>query len=222
MSDIPSVINGVEAGYKEIFAYDSGKAGLYIPNITLMAGYGVLEAGQAIALNGSAAGGYGKCFPYDPESTADGATKAPARIRLVQNGAASTSVYVSLSESYKVAVGDDLYAIDADTTAADLGAITAIDRTTYEYAGMALITVTNSLSTDFTVAGFAYVVVEGYDVCKGILTKTVDTGTGSTAKGAVAPMLLKNAVLYTGMLVNVDSAARTDLGASTFGQYTYL
>ncbi|MFH1742632.1 MAG: hypothetical protein ABIH23_26810 [bacterium] len=220
--DIPHVVNGLESGYGEIFAYDSGKSALVYPNASIMAGFGVLKAGQAIALNGSAAGNYGKFMPYNPESTADGATLAPARIRILQDGADGTSVYVDLDASYALAVGDDLYAIDSNTTAQDLGAITAIDRTTYYYARMALITTTSNLPSTIAVSTFGYVVVEGYDVCKGILTASVNTGWGENAKGAVAPILLKNAILNTGMLTNVDSAARTDLSASTLGQYTYL
>lgn len=218
--DIPRVINGSEAGYKEIFAYGSGKEAIVIPNVTLMAGFGVLEAGQALALNGSSAGNYGKVMPYDPTATADGATIAPARINLVQNGADTAYAYTVLNDAYKVAIGDYLYALDSNTTAQDLGAITAIDTTTYTH--MAKLTLTSSLPSTILTSTYGYLVVKGYDACVGILARTVDTGTGSSAAGAVADMIIGHAVLYTGMLINVDSAARTDLSASTFGQYTYL
>jgi len=218
--DIPRVINGVEAGYKEIFAYDSGKNALVLPAITLMAGYGVLEAGQAIALNGSSGGNVGKYFPYDPTATATGAILAAARIRIVADGADSTAVWVTKGDSNKADVGDNLYAIDADTAASDLGLITAIDTTTYQHVDV--ITVTSNLASTYTVAGFAYVMVKGYDVCKGILKKTVDTGTGSNAKGAVCDLVVSNAILYSGALVNVDAAALVDLSATAVGQYTIL
>jgi len=65
------------------------------------------------------------------------------------------------------------------------------------------------------------VAVEGYDACVGILGKSVDTGTGANAAGANAGMLLKNYILYTAGLINVDAAAIVDLSLSTIGQFTY-
>jgi len=56
----------------------------------------------------------------------------------------------------------------------------------------------------------------------GILEKSVDSGIGVNAKGAVATLILGNCVLYTGMLTNVDSAFITDVSAATFGNYTYI
>jgi hypothetical protein len=61
-----------------------------------------------------------------------------------------------------------------------------------------------------------------YSDCVGILEKSVDTGTGSSAKGAVATMIISNAVLYNGMLTEVDAAARTDLSASVIGQFLII
>ena len=207
--------------YKRLY-YSEENASLKVP-ITLKAGYGLIEAGTALARNTSAAATrLGYFFPYDPTATITGAEVAPGRAYLVQDsGAAASDLYVTINDSYKFAVGDDVIIVDNDTAAENLGAITAIDRTTYTH--MAKITVTVATGgTSFTTADFAYIVVEGYDVCVGILEKSVDTGTGANANGANATLILGNCVLYTGSLINLDSAAKTDLAATAFGIYTYM
>lgn len=211
-------LDGSQKDYDKLFYSDPASA-LVVP-ITLMPGCGVLKAGTALALNGSAAGNVGKFFPYDPTATITGAETAPGRAYLVQDGAANNYIYMTMADSYKFIVGDNLYVVDADTAARDLGAITVIDRTTYTH--MARLTVTNQVTTGYTTAQFAYVVVKGYDVCVGILWNSKDTGESTDSKGATGARILKNAVLYTGSLTNVDSAARTDLGATVTGQFTYL
>lgn len=224
-TDIATISYGSQEDYKRLY-YSNPDAALKLP-VTLQAGYGKLEAGTILAENKSAAGGDGKFLPYNL-TTFDGTETSPGRAYLVANtGTTDTYVYVSMDDSYKFAVGDDLIINDNTTSAENLGAITAIDRTTYPH--MAKITATTAIGgTAFTTARYAYVCVEAgdssnnYSDAVGILEKTVDTGTGSTAKGAIATMILKNAIVYSGMLANVDAAARTDLGASTFGQYTYL
>jgi len=108
-----------------------------------------------------------------------------------------------------------------------LGAITAIDRTTYLH--MAKITFTTAITGSFTVAQMACIHVEAgavntnsYCVAVGVLMHTVDTGTGENAKGAVAPMVISNAMLYNGLLTNMIAQARTDLGASVDGQFLIM
>jgi hypothetical protein len=126
---------------------------------------------------------------------------------------------VTIDDSYKFSVGDDVIIVDSDgeVAAENLGAITAIDVTTYTH--MAAITVTTQTVDNFTTAKFAYITPEGYNTCDGILIRSVDTGTGEDSKGALGVLLKKNAILYNGMLTNVDSNARTDLSASVNGQY---
>ena len=220
--DSPGIVqNTYQKDYKRLY-YSDEQAALKVP-ITLKAGYGIIEAGTALARNTSAtATRVGYFFPYDPTATITGAEDAPGRAYLVQDsGTTASDLYVTIVDSYKFAVGDDLIIVDNDTAAENLGAITAIDRATYSH--MAKITVTVATGgTSFTVADFAYVTVEGYDVCIGILEKTVDTGTGANANGANATMILGNCVLYTGSLVNLDAAAITDLSAATIGIYTYI
>jgi hypothetical protein len=224
-TDIASITYGSQEDYKKLY-FSNPDAALKVP-VTLQAGYGKLEAGYILAENKSASGGDGKFVPYNLTSF-DGTETSPGRAYLVANsGTSDNYVYVTMDDSYKFAVGDDLIIVDDTTSAENLGAITAIDRTTYPH--MAKITATTNIGgVAFTTARYAYVCVEAgdssnnYSDAVGVLEKTVDTGTGSTAKGAVATMIIKNAILYSGMLTNSDSAARTDLGASTFGQYTYF
>ena len=224
-SDIPHVLYGAQIDYKRLY-YSDELAALKVP-ITLQGGYGKLEAGMAIAINKSAAGNYGKHLPYNPTSFT-GAEDHPGRAYLVtDSGTTATELYVNMDDSYKFAVGDDVIINDNTTSAENLGAITAIDRTTETHR--AKITVTTATGgTSFTTARYAYICVEAgtsgnnYSDGVGILEKTVDTGTGSDAKGAVSTLILGNCVLYTGMLTNVDAAFRTDVSASTYGNYTYI
>lgn len=221
--DIPSVVRGVQEDYKRLY-YSDPMAARKVP-ITLQAGYGLIKMGSMITKNLSAAAARaGRFLPYNPTSFT-GAEVHPGRAYLVANsGTTDTFVYVSMDDSYKFAVGDDLIINDNTTAAENLGAITAIDRTTYPH--MAKITATTAIGgTAFTTARKAYVCVEAgvssnnYSDVVGILEKSVETGTGVNCKGGVGTLIIGNAVLYEGMLELIDAAAKTDLGASSFGQY---
>jgi len=216
--DTPSIIYGGQEDYKRLY-YSEPSAALKIP-ISIQAGYGVLKLGTVIAKNDSGAGNGGQYVPYDPHATVTGAEAAPVRAYLVQDGAADKLAYVTLADSYKFVVGDTVDAIDSDLSIVTTGAITAIDRTTYEH--MAVITVTNNVTTGITTAKFGYLYVSGAETAVGVLEKSVDAGEGSDAKGAQTTLIIKNAVLYTGMLTNMDSNAKTDISASTISQYTYF
>jgi hypothetical protein len=142
-------------------------------------------------------------------------------------GTTDKFVYVTKDDAYKFAVGDDLIINDDTTAAENLGAITAIDNDTWVH--MAKITFTTAIGgTAFTTARFANVYVEAgtsgnnYSDCVGILQKSVDTGVGEHAKGAVASVILSGCLLYEGMLTNVDSAAKTDLTATSFGEFLMI
>jgi hypothetical protein len=220
--DTPSIIRGYESDYKKLF-HRGAESALRV-EVTIPAGYGVLEAGIVLAKNVSAAGNVSKYVPYCIATPAPGDTNlAKAGAFLVQDGS-STTLYVTMEDSYKFIIGDDVIILDDTTnttTAVNLGAITGIDRTTH--AHMAIITVTSSVSGSFTVANGAIIHVEcgadnvnGWSDAAGILEKSVDCGVGVDAKGALASMILPNAgcVLYAGMLINADAVAKTDLGAT--------
>jgi len=219
--DIPSVLYGSQEDYKKIY-YSEPSAALKVP-ITVQAGYGELNLGTVMAKNESAAGGDGKLMPYDPTATITGAEVAPGRAYLTQDsGASSTSIKVTIDDSYKFGVGDDVIIVDSDGEGAaeNLGAITAIDVTSN--TNFATITVTTQTVDNFTTAKFAYLALEGYNTAVGVLEKSIDAGTGVNAQGAIATLILGNVVLYTGALLNMDSAARTDLSSTVFGQFQYI
>jgi len=223
--DYPQVVRGVQTDYKRLY-YSDPVAALKVP-ITLQGGYGWLEQGTVISKNLSAAGGAGLYLPYNPTSFT-GVENHPGRAYLVANsGTTDKYVYVSMADSYKFAVGDDVILNDNVTAAENKGVITAIDRTTYPH--MAMITFTAAIGgTAFTTARFAHLFVEAgtsgnnYSDAVGILEKTVHCGIGANAKGAHATLIVGNALLYEGMLTNLDSASKTDLSASSFGQYLKL
>ncbi len=219
MSDTPNITRGVQTDYKRMFKSDPNIA-LARP-ITLQAGYGKIDLGTAMAINGSAAGNIGKAIPYDPTAVT-GAENAPGRAYLVQNsGTSDAFAYVTMDDSYKFAVGDDVYIIDDTTSVEQVGAIAEIDRATYTH--MVKITFTTNIGgVAFTTARFAYLAVQGSDTCVGILQQTRNTGCGSTASGAQGAIVKANAQLYNGMLTNVDSAARTDISATVDGQYLQI
>jgi hypothetical protein len=223
--DTPHIVRGVQKDYKNI--YFSRPEIALVVDIALQSGYGLLEAGTVLAKNLSALGGAGKYVPYTP-TLFTGAEVDPGRAYLLQaTGGAVSTVYVTLDDSYKFGVGDDLIIDDNVTAAENLGKITAIDRTTYPH--MAAVTYTTaSGGTSFTTARKAHVKVEAgdssnnYSDAVAILAKSVDTGIGVNAQGAVAPVILSNAVLYAGMLTNLDAAAKVDIGGAAFGQYYVL
>ncbi len=219
--DIPALIYGEQEDYKRLY-YSEPLAALKVP-ITLMAGFGVLKMGTVLSRNTSAAGNVGKFFPYDPTATITGAENAPGRAYLVADQGTGTAVCnVTIPDSYKFSVGDDILIIDSDGEGLldNGGAILSIDRTTY--TSYAVITFTTATGDTFATSKFAYATPEGATVAVGILEKSVDTGTGPNAKGAVATMILGNCVLYKGAILNLDSNAQTDISASAFGQYYYI
>ena len=218
--DIPNIIRGVQTDYKKLY-YSESDAALKVP-VTLIQGYGLLKQGTVLARDTSTATP-GRLFPYDPSLAVTGAENAPGRSYLVANQGTGTKVCsVSIADSYRFAIGDDIIICDSDLEANmdDGGPITGIDRTTY--TNFAVITFTTNTGDDFTVAKFAHVMHKGCFVAVGILEKSVDCGVGLNSKGALATLILGNCVLYSGMLLNMDSGAVTDLSAGTFGQYTYI
>ena len=214
MADTPFIKYGLQEDAKRLY-FSEPKAARKIPR-TVRSGYGILEHGLVMAVNTSA-GTAGKLIPYNPTAVT-GVEIAPGRAYLVaDSGAANKLLDVTIEDSYKFKVGDDLMLVDDTTTVENLGAITGIDRTTVKHK--ATITVTTDIGgTPFTVARFAFVYIGGADAAIGILEKSVDTLTGEDGKDANTVLILGNAVLYKGV-VNTDAAALTDLGASEISQY---
>ena len=228
LSDTPQVLRGYQDDPKRVFYSDIQIA--LTREVFIVGGYGVLKPGTVLAeISSESSSRAGQYVPYsfeDPSSDIDNFHGA----YLLADGADSTSVYVTQDDSYKFAVGDHLAVADGtyygDSNSDDLGAITAIDRTTYTQ--MAVITVTNNLVSDFTIAKNAAVYIQTttsgpYTLAKGFLFGGVDTGIGENyAQGAQSVIVLSNAMLYNGLVFNYDSEAQTDLGSSTSGQFIIL
>jgi hypothetical protein len=223
--DIPQIQRGIQIDYTRLY-YSNPEAALKVP-ITVQAGYGLIPQGCAMSKNLSAGGNAGLLLPYNP-TTFTGAENHPGRAYLVADTHTTTpDFYVSQEDSYKFAVGDDLIINDDTTSGENVGAITAIDRST-DLSRAKITATTNIGGTAFTVARKANVFVEAgtsgnnYSDCVGLIEKAVHTGTGVRAAGAVATLILGNAVLYDGLLTNFDAAAKIDISATVFGQFVYM
>ena len=215
MADTPFIKYGLSQDAKRMY-FSEPKAARKIPQ-TVQAGYGILTHGLVMAVNTSAASpNKGKLVPYDPVAVT-GNEIAPCRAYLIaDSGASNNTVEVTLADSYKFAVGDDLVINDDTTAAENLGAITDISRNSFK----AVITVTTNIgSTSFTTARHAYVAVEGASTPVGILEKSIDTLSGEDALDANTVLLLGNAVLYAGVVANIDATALTALNASAVSQF---
>lgn len=224
---------GRTRGREALFAYDSEQLALILSK-TLSPGFGVLGAGTVLAENLSSAstGNKGKLVPYIlDDSTETNTVKQMGVSFLVQDYNTGESVcYVTLDDSYRYAVGDDLILGRNNGGSWEVhngGAITAIDRTTYPH--QAKITFTTSVaSANYTVANKAAcwpeaaTTTDKYSKAKYILISSVDTGTGEGCKGALAPVVISNAILRKDIILNYDSQAATDLSATTDGPYLIL
>jgi len=226
--DTPFVVGNQQKDYKQLY-YSNPEAALKVP-VTLQSGYGLVEQGTALSRNLSAgsAGGRHQLLPYCP-TTFDGTEKHAGRAYLVADGAAlGNVVYVTQDDSYKFKVGDDLIINDNTTAAENLGVISVIDRTSELHR--AQITFATAIgAVAYVTTSQAYVMVEAgvgannYSDCVGILEKSVNTGIGEDAAGALATLILGNVVLYEGLLTGFDAAAMVDLATATsFGQYVYI
>ena len=182
---------------------------------TVKGGYGVLKAGTLLSL----AGATDLLMPYpttDPE-----AIVAARAYGLADMGSTDDAINVTLDDSHKFAVGDVVMLANNDGGGDfhDGGAITAIDRTTAP--NFATITFTTALSTNvnMTVAKAVNIYLKGNTaetdgvVANYILDKDIDTGMGENAVGANTSIVISNAILNYGALVNLDAGAIVDLGA---------
>lgn len=222
--DTPHLIRGTQVDYKRLFYSDYVDA-LILP-ITCQAGYGILDQGIVMAENKSAAGGDGKHVPYNPTTFA-GTEDHPGRAYLISNLASGeTSGEVTLDDSYKFGVGDDIIVNCDSADAVDGGAIVSIDRTTYTYK--AVIAFTTTITNGAPTADLGHMLVEAgdntnnYSDAVGVLASAVETGTGANSQGGQGALIVSNATLYEGMLSNLDAAAKTDLSTVSQGQYLIM
>jgi len=221
----PQLNRGPEVpGYKAL--YFSIREIALIKDKTCQPGYGVLRAGTIMAENISAAGGKGLLVPCATTLFAVG--DVGRAFALVDVATGVDVINVTMEDSYKFKVGDDLILANNDGGGeyGNGAAIISIDRTTMPH--YAIITFTTGIATaNNTVAKACCCYVEAgaatkLSTAKYILDKDVDTGVGVDAQGANVPVLISNAILYTNSLVNFDAAAKTALGTVDDGQHTIL
>jgi len=224
LGNTPYIYRGAQEDQNRLFYSDQNKAVL-LP-ISIPAGCGLIKAGAVMAKISESTNRLGYYTPYTGETPSAGLTTLWGAAYVTANGADSTSVSVLMEDSYKFAIGDHLAAVDSDGSPEDLGAITAIDRTTYTH--IAVITVSSNLSSSITIAAGGCVFIQTkttspYTYAKGILLASVDTGTGTNAKGGDGVLVAGNATLYKDMLWNYDSEALTDLSyAREEGKYLIM
>jgi len=223
LGQTPYVYKGGQEDLKRLFYSDPDKA--FTRAITIPAGYGVVKAGAVMGIITESTNRVGQHVPY---TGLDAAGNVAAGIEnlfgaafLTDDPATGNDGYVTMEDSYKFAVGDHLVAGDSDLSNTDLGAITAIDRTTYTH--IAKITVTNSFGSE-TVAKGAVITIQSaaaspYVAANGILKTAVDTGVGENAKGGQGVIVISNAMLYSSALYNWNSDVVTDLGGSDSTPY---
>lgn len=224
--DTPYVVRGGQADYKRIFYSDQNDA-LTKP-ITLIGGFGVIPSGTVMGIVSESTNRVGMYVPYTPEGTTWAGAGLQAAWRgatyVTQDLAVEKYARVTMEDSYRFAVGDHLCATDTDDTMTDLGAITAIDRTTYSH--IAVLTVTNNCAAA-TVAKGAIIyhqttTASPFTLAKGFLLSSVDTGIGEHCKGAQGTLVLSHAILYAGTVLGYNSDVATDLGSSSDGKYIVL
>jgi hypothetical protein len=221
----PQLNRGPEIpGYKALY-YSIREIAL-IKDKTCQPGYGVLRAGTIMAENISAltTGGKGLLVPCATTLFTVGDVGRAFALADVATGV--DIIHVTQEDSYKLKVGDDLILANNTPEYGNGGAIISIDRDTYPH--FAVITFTTGIATaNNTVAKALCCYVEAgaagkLSTAKYILDKDVDTGVGEIAQGAITPVLISNAILYTNSLVNFDAAAATALGTVDDGQHTIL
>jgi hypothetical protein len=226
--DIPHIVRGKESHMKRIYHSNPDQA--LVKEVTLAAGYGVVKAGTPLAKVVGTGNSKALYIPYCM-TVISSAVAGQGCAFIVSDQGASADIYVAMDDSYKFQVGDTIVIADNNTktsSSEDLGVITAIDRTTYTH--MAKITATSSASgATFTVAQSACIhLVAGADNSNtwcdaaGILDVSVDTGEGENAKGGFGTMVISNAILYYGMLTNIDAAAIADISGVQDGQYLII
>lgn len=214
-------LSGLTPGQKALF-YSKREMALIVDK-QFQPGYGVLKAGTVMA-KGTVSG---KLVPTAP--TLHTSTGSERTYVVASLATSATTASVTLADSYRFAVGDSLILCrdNAGSPAYhDGGAISAIDRTTYTH--MAVITFTTAApDANFTIANKANVYVKAgtsgrYSTAASILDQDIDTGTGSGAAGAIASVVLSNAILNTNALVNYDAAGATALGAYSDDNHVIL
>jgi hypothetical protein len=221
--DSPHIIRGGIVDPKRLF-YSNVESALILP-VTIPPGYGILPAGTVMGqiLAGTRTGQY---VPVTQRVPAAGLNTLFGAAYLLADGDVNPIAQVTMNDSYKFAVGDLGFAIDGNTAAGvDLGAVTAIDRTTNSH--FATVTFTNNITNVITVnqGGLVAIqtqIISDWQTAAGILIGSVDTGVGVDAQGGHGAIVFSNAILYNGCLYNCDAGAVIELAAVVSGQHLIM
>lgn len=221
--DTPYIKRGVQVDKRRLF-YSEERIAL-TGLATVVPGYGILPAGTIVGEITESTGRIGQFVPYAIQAPVAGQNFVAGAYLLANGATTSTLLEVTKDDSYKFAVGDHIAAVDSDGAPIDCGAITAIDRTTY--TNKATITIAETNLSTITVAAGGMIFIQTQTTTPftnglAILSEGVDTGVGEEAVGGQGGIVLSNAMLYKGMIPNLDAGALTDLGAIIRGQYLVL
>jgi|LGVE01.1.fsa_nt_gb hypothetical protein len=192
-----------------------------IKDKTIQAGYGALKSGTIMATNAVT----GDLVPYTPVAFAAGQMSRAYLVTDFLTG--DDFCYVTIADSYKLAVGDSIVLANNVPLYDDTGSfILAIDRTTEPHRALVTFTTAIAVAT-FTTALAACVYSKSgaagnFSDATFILDQDVFTGEDENAIGANTSVLISNAILYTGALINFDAAAATSLGTISDGFHTIL
>jgi hypothetical protein len=219
----PHLRRGAQVDPKRLFYSDQNIA--LTKQVTIPPGYGFLPAGTVMGKISESTNRAGQFVPYAVQAPTAGLAFLGGAY-LTQDGAASAECHVTMEDSYAFAVGDHLGAVDSDATPIDLGAVVSIDRTTYSHK--AVITATNDVTAAITVAAGGMIFIQTdastpFSTAAGILLTGVDTGYGEMADGGQGVVVLSNAILYKGLIPNLDAGGLADLTwATEDGQFLIL
>lgn len=194
--------------------------------VTLVPGYGILEAGTIVAKITESTTRLGQYVPYAIAAPALNMPFFGGAYLLQDEAAGATTLRVTVKDSYKFAVGDHIAVDDNNSSPVDLGAITAIDRTTSAiYATITFTTASDLSGLDMANASVVYIqsqLTTPFSCAVGVLGEGVDTGEGEEAVGGQGMCVFSNVMLYKGLLPNYDADALTDLSGISDGQVIIL
>jgi len=193
--------------------YYSNREAALLKDKVFKKGYGTVVAGTLMAAVTADA----ELVPYIPTTVS---LSDQGRAFLLRDASAATTLYVAMEDSYRFTVGDDVIVGTSVPAYTDAGLITAIDRTTYPT--QAVITVTNAVTA--TVANSAHLYIQAgasgkYCTAYCICDSDVYTGTGSDALGAIAPVIMSNAIVYKNAVSNYDAAAASAMSLVVDGAH---
>lgn len=217
---------------QKMLFYSDRAVALLVPK-TLLGGFGNLEAGTPLAqMYDGDNNKIDKLVPYAPAIDWSDLVPAedPSRVLLLQDASAdATKLYIDAAQVGRFSAEDVIVLAESDGPTYEEAVIDSIDD---EYNSvMAEITLTAAITGSFTTAnnGCIYHKTDtnsdgNTQMSKaiGILDEDCGTGDAENPTGAHSSMFVSNGILVNTTLINMDSQALTDLGATVDGMYTII